>query len=143
MTLSFIPKLLVTIAKHEAGIRYRTLRRLFKLVQQLESKELRKIRKSILGVSWVLPKTLLFNPLLHLQDLSNENSFVNHYPIVCMDREGEGYFVLTNRIFCEQFAEYVADWCQPYLKCLPRPVFPCDDTNGGEVSRSLWTDSDY
>ena len=106
---------LVTIAKHEAGIRYRTLRRLFKLVQQLESKELRKIRKSILGVSWVLPKTLLFNPLLHLQDLSNENSFVNHYPIVCMDREGEGYFVLTNRIFCEQFAEYVADWCQPYL----------------------------
>ncbi|MGD8589099.1 MAG: hypothetical protein PVG22_09750 [Chromatiales bacterium] len=106
---------LVTIAKHEAGIRYRTLRRLFKLVQQLEAKELRKIRKSILGISWVLPKTLLFNPLLHLQDLSKEGCFVNHYPIVFMDREHEGYFVLTNRIFCDQFSDYIADWCQPYV----------------------------
>jgi len=104
---------LVAIAKHEAGIRYRTLRRLFKLVQQLESKELRKVRKSILGTSWVLPKTLLFNPLLHLQDLNKESYLANHYPIVCMDRQQDGYFVQTNRLFCEQFADYIADWCLP------------------------------
>jgi hypothetical protein len=106
---------LVSIAKHEPGIRYRTFRRLFKLVQQLESKELRRIRKSILGISWVLPKSLLFNPLLHLQDLSQESYFANHYPIVFMDREHEGYFVLTNRIFCDQFADYLADWSRPCL----------------------------
>ncbi len=106
---------LVSIAKHESGIRYRTLRRLFKLVQQLEAKELRKIRKSILGISWMLPKTLLFNPLLHLHDLSRETYFSNHYPIVCMDRTDEGYFVLTNRIFCEQFDDYIPDWSRPFI----------------------------
>ena len=106
---------LVIIAKHEAGIRYRTLRRLFRLVQQLESKELRKIRKSILGTSWVLSKTLLFNPLLQLQDLSKESDFVNHYPMVFLDRENADDFVLTNRIFCAQFVDYLADWCEPVL----------------------------
>ena len=104
---------LVSLAKHEADIRYRTLRRIFKLVQQLEAKELRKLRKSILGISWLLPKALLFNPLLHLPDLNTEAYFLNHYPIVCMDREEEQYFVRTNRIFCELFEDYLADWCQP------------------------------
>jgi hypothetical protein len=127
---------LVLLAKHEAGIQYRTLRRLFKLVQQLESKELRKVRKSILGISWVLPKTLLFNPLLQLQDLSKEDYFVNHYPLVCMDREEEGYFyfVLTNRMFCDQFADYVADWCQPDLD--ERCATPAE--NGTTIRQHTW-----
>lgn len=126
---------LVSIAKHEPGIRYRTLRRLFKLVQQLEAKELRKVRKSILGISWVLPKTLLFNPLLHLHDLSRETYFSNHYPIVCMDRDDEGYFVMTNRIFCEQFEDYIAEWCQPFIQDNSK----MDSGDGFQVRRRDWS----
>lgn len=104
---------LVTIAKYEPGIRYRTLCRLFKVVQQLETKELRKIRKSVLSTSWVIPRQLLFNPLLHLPNFSFEEYLMNHYPITCMDRGEESCFVQTNRLFCEIFEEYLPDWAQP------------------------------
>lgn len=104
---------LVSIAKFEPGVRYRTLRRLFKVVQQIESKELRKVRKSMLGISWVLPKQLLFNPLLHLPNLTTETYLMNHYPILCVDSDDGGYFSLTNRLFCEHFEEFLPDWAQP------------------------------
>jgi len=103
----------VALAKHEPGVRYRTLRRLFKAVRRMESKELRKVRKSVLGKSWVLPKSLLFNPLLHLPDLTTESYLMNHYPIICTDRGDERYFVTTNRIFCELFADYLPAWAMP------------------------------
>jgi class 3 adenylate cyclase len=118
---------LVFIAKHESGVRYRTLRQLFMLVHKVESKELRKIRKSILGISWVLPKQLLFNPLLHLPDLSTENYLMDHYPIICMDRVDERLFVTTNRIFCQLFKDYLPDWAQPVVSVDARKI------NKGEV----------
>lgn len=104
---------LVSISKFEPGICYRALRRLFKAVQQLETKELRKIRKSVIGHSWVIPKQLLFNPLLHLPNLAFDEYLMNHYPIVCMDSDKERYFVTTNRLFCEIFSDYLPDWAQP------------------------------
>lgn len=106
---------LVSIAKYEPGVSYRTLRRLFKVIQQMETKELRKIRKSVFGTSWVIPKQLLFNPLLHLPDLSSDKYLMNHYPIALMDRiaEGESIFVLTNRLFVELFHEYLPAWAMP------------------------------
>jgi hypothetical protein len=125
---------LVFIAKHETGIRFRTLRRLFKMVQQLEAKEIRKIRKSILGTSWVLPKNLLFNPLLQLQDLTHETYLVNFYPLVCIDSGDERYFVITNRIFCEQFSGYLADWCQPVKRI--KPDMPAGD--GYQLWKNEW-----
>ncbi len=104
---------LVSIAKYEPGIRYRTLRRLFKVVQQMETRELRKIRKSVFGKSWVIPRQLLFNPLLHIPNLSVEEYLMNHYPIICMDRDEERYFVSTNRLFCEIFDDYLPTWSKP------------------------------
>ncbi|MEN8178976.1 MAG: hypothetical protein ABFS39_10180 [Pseudomonadota bacterium] len=104
---------LVSIAKYEPGILYRTLRRLFKVVQEMETRELRKIRKSVVGTSWVIPKQLLFNPLLHLPNLSFEEYLMNHYPIICMDRDEERFFVLTNRLFCEVFDDFLPDWAYP------------------------------
>jgi class 3 adenylate cyclase len=103
---------IVTLARLEPGIRYLTLRRLFKIVQRLESKELRKLRKSVVGNSWVLSKQLLFNPLLHLPNLSSEEYIMNHYPLLCVDREHENYFDITNRIITSTYKDYLPSWAQ-------------------------------
>jgi class 3 adenylate cyclase len=103
---------IVTLARLEPGIRYLTLRRLFKIVQRLESKELRKLRKSVVGSSWVLSKQLLFNPLLHLPNLSSEEFIMDHYPLLCVDREHENYFDITNRIITSTYKDYLPSWAQ-------------------------------
>jgi class 3 adenylate cyclase len=56
---------------------------------------------------------VLFNPLLHLPDLSSEEYFMNHYPILCVDRSDENYFDLTNRIVTEVFQNYLPIWTKP------------------------------
>ncbi|MCU7807495.1 MAG: hypothetical protein KZQ73_06455 [Candidatus Thiodiazotropha sp. (ex Semelilucina semeliformis)] len=98
---------IANLARLEPGIRYRALRRLFKIVMRLESKELRKLRKSVVGRSWTVPKQVLFNPLLHLPDLTSEEFIINHYPLLCVDRVDENYFALTNRIITEIFQGYL------------------------------------
>jgi class 3 adenylate cyclase len=103
---------MANLARLEPGICYRALRRLFKVVMRLESKELRKLRKSVVGRSWTVPKQVLFNPLLHLPDLSSEEYFMNHYPILCVDRSDENYFDLTNRIITEVFQSYLPIWAK-------------------------------
>ena len=103
---------IVGLARLEPGIRYRTLRRLFKIVQRLESKELRKLRKSVVGSSWIVSKQILFNPLLHLPGLSSEEHLMNHYPLLCVDREGDNYFDLTNRIVTRTYRNYLPEWAR-------------------------------
>jgi class 3 adenylate cyclase len=108
---------MANLARLEPGIRYRALRRIFKVVMRLESKELRKLRKSVVGRSWTVPKQVLFNPLLHLPDLSSEEYFMNHYPILCVDRAEENFFHTTNRILTEVFQNYLPIWA----KAVERP----------------------
>ncbi len=103
---------IVALARLEPGIRYRALCRLFKIVQRLESKELRKMRKSVVGSSWVVSKRILFNPLLHLPDLTSEEYFINHYPLICVDREGDNIFDLTNHFVSEVYAEFLPEWAK-------------------------------
>ncbi|MBL3591371.1 MAG: hypothetical protein JMN24_16525 [gamma proteobacterium endosymbiont of Lamellibrachia anaximandri] len=100
----------VALAKLEPGVTYRTLRRLFKVVQRQESTSLRKMRKSVLGASWMVPKLALFNPLLHLPSLTSEEYFMNHYPLLCMDNGEQNFFALTNQIVCDLFESYLPEW---------------------------------
>ncbi|MES9833750.1 MAG: hypothetical protein ABW139_16055 [Candidatus Thiodiazotropha sp. DIVDIV] len=103
---------IVALARLEPGIRYRTLSRLFKIVQRLESKELRKMRKSVVGSSWVVSKRILFNPLLHLPDLTSEEYLMKHYPLLCVDREGDNFFDLTNRFVTDVYEEFLPEWAK-------------------------------
>ena len=103
---------IANLARLEPGIRYRSLRRLFKVVMRLESKELRKLRKSVVGHSWSVPKQVLFNPLLHLPDLSSDEFIMNHYTLLCVDRSDRNYFDLTNRIVTEVFQGYLPVWAK-------------------------------
>lgn len=104
---------IVGLARLEPGIRYRTLRRLFKIVQRVEAKELRKLRKSVVGSSWVVSKLILFNPLLHLPDLSSDEYLINHYPLLCVDCEGGNHFDFTNKIITNIYRDYLPEWAKP------------------------------
>ncbi len=101
---------MANLARLEPGICYRALRRLFKIVMRLESKELRKLRKSVVGRSWSVSKEILFNPILHLPNLSTEEYFLNHYPLLCIDRHEGNFFDLTNRLVTETYQNYLPVW---------------------------------
>jgi hypothetical protein len=107
---------LVTLAKQETSLKYRITRKLFRHVYKLESTALRKLRKSVLGRSWPVPKLLLFNPLLQLPSLWAEEQFMHHYSLALMSRDEPGRFSQINRIVTDVFGYGLPAWAHaPHL----------------------------
>jgi len=102
---------LVLLARNEAAIRYRITRRLFREMLKIENMRLSKLRKSVLGQSWPVPKPLLFNPMLQLPSLWADEQVMSHYPLVCTDREDQDGFDRVNRLVTGLFAEFLPSWC--------------------------------
>ena len=100
---------LVALAKIEPALRYRVCQRLFRIVQRMESTGLRKIRKSVLGKSWPVPKEILFNPLLQLGTLRYDELAIDHYPLLCLGEEGINNFVRVNKLLTETFAKFLPE----------------------------------
>lgn len=101
---------LVFLAKHEAALRYRVSQRLFRVVQQLESTGVRKIRKSVLGRSWPVPKEILFNPFLQMNSLQHDELTMDHYPLLCTGKDGIRHFTQVNEILIELFSSFLPEW---------------------------------
>ena len=101
---------LVFLAKHEPALRYRVSQRLFRIVQQMESTGIRKIRKSVLGKSWPVPKEILFNPLLQMNNLQHDELTMDHYPLLCTGKDGARYFAQVNKALIEVFSSFLPDW---------------------------------
>jgi len=104
---------LVQLAKNEPAIRYRITRRLFREMLKLENMRLSKLRKSVLGRSWPVPKPLLFNPMLQLPSLWADEQVMGHYPLVCTDKEDPEGFSRVNRLVTQLFADYLPSWSWP------------------------------
>lgn len=101
---------LVSLAKEETSLKYRITRKLFRHVYKLESTVLRKLRKSVLGRSWPIPKLMLFNPVLQLPSLWAEEQFMNHYSLALMSREEPERFSNINRIVTDVFGSGLPAW---------------------------------
>ncbi|MEJ2529424.1 MAG: hypothetical protein P8Z39_04925 [Gammaproteobacteria bacterium] len=114
---------LVTLAKEETALKYRITRKLFRHVYKLESTVLRKLRKSVLGRSWPIPKLMLFNPLLQLPSLWAEEQFMHHYSLALMSREEPERFSHINQIVTDVFGYGLPAWAHA-----PSPQ---DTTNAG------------
>jgi hypothetical protein len=107
---------LVTLSQQETALRYRITRKLFRHVYKLESTTLRKLRKSVLGRSWPIPKQVLFNPLLQLPSLWVEDQFMHHYPLALMRKHDPGCFSTINAIVTDIFDCFLPAWCHaPYF----------------------------
>lgn len=101
---------LVLLAKEEHAIRYRLTSQLFKELFKLETLHLSKLRKSVLGSAWPIPKSLLFNPILQLPSLWADEQLMKHYSLVCTDRDDPDGFDSVNRLVTELFTDYLPPW---------------------------------
>lgn len=101
---------LVILAREEAGLKYRTQHKIFALVYKTETTLLRRSRKGVLGLSWPVPRELLFNPLLQLPSLWASEERMRHYPLLGIDEQDLQEFDRINRILVEIFCDYLPEW---------------------------------
>ncbi len=104
---------IVILAREESSVAYRVYQRLFRLVDKLETMQLRKLRKSIMGVSWPVPREALFNALLQLPNLLAESEVMHHYPMLFVQENGKACLDGINRAITEVFSDYLPTWAQP------------------------------
>jgi len=76
---------LVSLSRHYGLVRYRCCQQVIRQWGRQEQTGLRKLRGTVLGVSWPVPEALLFNPLLTLGGLGVDESFLHHYPLLLRD----------------------------------------------------------
>lgn len=127
---------LTILALEGSAISYRVSRRLFGLVERLESTRLRRLRKSLLGVSWPIPQEAIFNVLLHLPNLLNEEMAVHHYPMLCLGTSGKQHRININNCIIDVFKDYLPAWLQPYVqsKNIAEQVATDPDDSGDSVA---------
>jgi len=104
---------IVVLAREESAVAYRVYQRLFRLVDKLETMQLRKLRKSIIGVSWPVPREALFNALLQLPNLLAESEVMHHYPMFFVEETGKEALNGLNRCVTEIFSDYLPTWAVP------------------------------
>lgn len=103
---------IVAFAQDESTLRYRLNQKLFRQVYKLENTTLRKLRKSVLGRSWPVPKKILFNPMLQLSSLWTGEQIMHHYTLVVLDEDDPEGFKRMNSLFVALFAAYLPSWAQ-------------------------------
>ncbi len=108
---------MVTLAKIRNRLRNTVLQQLFGRIIKLEERSLRVTRKSVLGVSWPLPKPVLCNPMLQQPLPWDDGQRVDPYLPLCVD-----YFDQTNRLLSGIFGAYLPGWA---LACDGGERRPC------------------
>jgi len=96
---------MVTLAKVKTTLRNTVLRQLLTQIIKLETRRLRVARKSVLGVSWPLPRPVLCNPMLQQPLPWEGGQQVEHYLPLFAER-----FDQINRLLTEVFSAYLPDW---------------------------------
>lgn len=104
---------LAGLSREIPAIHHRVASRLFDHVLNVESTSLRKLRESRLGRSWPVPRQALFNPILLLPSLWNEELVMRNYTLLGVHRENLWEFAQINRVITGVFADYLPAWVQP------------------------------
>jgi len=107
---------LTILARESGSISYRVSKQIFTIVERLEGVRLRRLRKSLLGMSWPIPQESLFNVLLRLPNLLNEEMAVYHYPMLCLGSLGKQNRIKINACIIEVFKDYLPTWLSDNLK---------------------------
>lgn len=113
---------LAVLARENGTVFYRVSRRIFGMVERLEATRLRRIRKAKLGMSWPIPQEALFNVLLQLPALLNEEMAMYHYPMLCLGEHGRVHRSNLNKCIVEVFKDYLPNWIQPQATVADGPI---------------------
>ncbi len=73
------------LARNAVHLRYRIAKLLLRDLMHLENTSMRKLRKSVLGLSWPIPELMLSNPILQLDGFGSARDFAGIYPFVLYD----------------------------------------------------------
>ena len=106
------------ILKQQHGlIRFAVCKELMQVLSKIDSGKLRKSRKSILGMSWPVAPSMLFNPLLQLGGLDNEAVFLSAYQLLLVR---PGIFKQLDRILVNELKPwlpaYFSDTLEPEMQ---------------------------
>lgn len=130
---------LTVFSRESPAIRFRVAEQLLTHVVRLESTTLRKLRKYQLGQSWPIPRDILFNPMLALASLWDEEQVMRHYTLVGINRGNLEEFAAVNGVLTGLFAEYLPEWTQP-VAAAEIASFGADSVPGGKRPLQLRID---
>ena len=105
----------VELARESWHVRYLVARRLIRELMRIEHAYLRKVRKSVLGLSWPVPELMLANPLMQLEGNGDPRDFFRHYPLLLHDTDSA---VRVNCCVLELFGE----WLPGLVEIPPSPA---------------------
>ena len=94
----------VVLARQSWHFRYRVARQAVRELTRIEHTRLRKVRKSVLGLSWPLPEPFLVNPMLQFEGAGDARDFSRLYPLVLHDIDAAARI---NRCVLELFDEWL------------------------------------
>ncbi len=91
---------------------YRVTNQLFNEIHWVEeSVNIRSLRESLLGMSWTLPKSLLFNPLLQSPDIHYHEVLMKSYVLLSKEPESRSGFNHLEEVI-DKILEEIASTCQ-------------------------------
>jgi len=91
---------------------YRVTKELFDEIHWVEeSVNIKSLRESLLGMTWTLPKSLLFNPLLQSPDIHYHEVLMKDYVLLSKEPESRSGFNHLEEVI-DQILEEVAHNCQ-------------------------------
>lgn len=95
---------LLTFSRFQNVIRYKVCNQAMRVLSKIEHTGLRKLRKSVLGVSWPVAEDVLFNPLLQLGGLGREDEFLHEYPLILFKSDN---FVKLNKLLVDALSAWL------------------------------------
>ena len=104
-------KVMQTRERYALG--YRLAQYLFRDLRKLEGSDLQRLRQSIIGMAWPVPKEILFNPLLLIPSFEADEQVMEHYPLLLTELEWMRGFKRCNDLVTGHFANYLPQWMQP------------------------------
>jgi len=113
----------VVLARNEDSIRFRTLQDVLRIMLRMEDSSLRKLRESILGMSWPVPRSMLVNPVVQFGGKGSSEDFFQSYPHIL--RNDKHAALLSNGLF-----EVLSEW-------LPESMRVPDVSDSGESTGRL------
>ena len=106
-----LSKQIAWINRNKNNLLYQVTNELFEQIQWIEIGTVGKLRESLLGITWTIPKEMLFNPLLQTPEKHHVEVVMKHYVLLSQDLESGYSFKHLNRLI-DQLLEEIANICQ-------------------------------
>ena len=107
---------LVALTRDEHAVNRRVLHFLFRQVKKFEGTHLERVRESLVGEAWPLPRRAFFNPILLVPDPADVTELARAYPIANLeslrerDDTGCDWLDQTNQCVSTVFQYYLPNW---------------------------------